>query len=98
MIYTAGYHVFCAPLPDVIHAAVAMFFKLRYMLAVWVLMILAIALAGTKLLAVMLIAGAVPLLAVEVVVFISLTSYKKVRGELSEDDLRSLSPEFIERL
>lgn len=98
MIYTVGYHVFCTPLPDVIHAAVAMFFKLRYMLAVWVLMILAIALAGVKLMPVMLIAGAVPLLAVEIVVFISLTSYKKVRGELSEDDLSSLSPELIEKL
>ena len=98
MIYTVGYHVFCAPLPDVIHAAVAMFFKLRYMLAVWVLMILAIALAGVKLMPVMLIAGAVPLLAVEIVVFISLTSYKKVRGELSEDDRSSLSPELIEKL
>ena len=98
MIYTVGYHVFCAPLPDVIHAAVAMFFKLRYMLAVWVLMILAIALAGVKLMSVMLIAGAVPLLAVEIVVFISLTSYKKVRGELSEDDRSSLSPELIEKL
>ena len=61
-------------------------------------MILAIALAGVKLMPVMLIAGAVPLLAVEIVVFISLTSYKKVRGELSEDDRSSLSPELIEKL
>ena len=97
MIYTIGYHVFCKPLPDVIHAAVAMFFKLRYMLAVWVLMILLEALAGIKLLSVMLIAGAVLLLAVEIVVFIALTSYKKARGELSEEDL-SLDQGFIEKL
>ena len=97
MIYTIGYHVFCAPLPDIVHAAVAMFFKLRYMLAVWVLMILAEALAGVKLLSVMLIAGAVPLLAVEIVVFIALTSYKKARSELSEEDL-TLDPAFIEKL
>ncbi len=97
MIYTIGYHVFCKPLPDVIHAAVAMFFRLRYMLAVWVLMILLEALAGIKLLSVMLIAGAVLLLAVEIVVFIALTSYKKARGELSDEDL-SLDQGFIEKL
>ena len=98
MIYAAGYRVFCPDRADAVTIAVAMFYKPMYMLAVWVLMILAEVLAGVKLMAAMLIIGAIFLLAAEAVVFLGLTSYKKVRGALTEDDKSSLGEQLLERL
>lgn len=98
MIYIAAYHVFYERYPDAVSVIIAMFYRVQYLMTVWVLMILVSILFRASMLGILLMIGAVVLLLLETAAFLGIIAYKKARGHLSEDDTEHFSEDFLAKL
>ena len=98
VVYLITYHVFHKKMPEITEVIIAMFYKVQYMISVWVIMLLVLYFLRPAMLGIFLIAGEIMLLGTESVAFIGITSYKKAKDELGEEDTEYFSEEFLKRL
>lgn len=98
LVYIITYHVFYKRYPTVTDALIAMFYKIQYFLLIWVVMILASIFVSPLMLGILLVAGTILLLTVEIVAFLDIVSYKKARSELSEFELSHLNKDILSKL
>ena len=75
-----------------------MLYRIQYFLIVWILMLLAVLFFGTVMMGVLLIAGKILLLAVEVVTFLGIISFKKLRNELTDEEKEYFNDELLSKL
>ncbi len=98
IVYLITYHVFYAERPSVTDVLIAMLFRLYYFLIVWIVMLLIAVFFGTTLMMILLFAGTILILAVETVAFLGIISFKKLRKELSDEDVERLGEDLLNRL
>lgn len=98
LIYIAAYCVFCTPKPAVTETVIVMFYRIGYMIMIW-LSVLLITVTLCKLtLIIGLFAGAAILLAAEITAFLDIISYKKLRGLLTEQEKERLGEKILNKL
>ncbi|MDE6593551.1 MAG: hypothetical protein K2K57_10890 [Oscillospiraceae bacterium] len=98
VIYIIAYHVFYEKKPDVIRVIIAMFYRVQYLMTIWVLMILVSILFQTSMLGILLIIGEVFLLLLEAAAFLGITAYKRAKGDLNDDDREHFDEDFFNKI
>lgn len=98
LIYIAAYHVFYSELPSVADVVIAMFYRIQYMTIIWMLMLLASVFFGTVFIAVSLFIGAIALFAVEAVAFLGITAFRKLKGELTEEEIELMGEDILKKI
>ncbi len=97
VVYLITYHVFYKNMPEITEVIIAMFYKVHYMISVWVIMLLMLYFLRPAMLSIFLIAGEIMLLGIECVAFLGLSSYKKAKHELGEEDTEYFGEEFLKK-
>lgn len=98
LIYVITYHVFYEKTPTVTEVIIAMFYRVRYMVTVWVLMILAFGLFKPAMLAALLLIGAALLILLETAAFLGIASFKKAKNCIGEEGMRYLGEDFLKKI
>ncbi|MCM1047436.1 MAG: hypothetical protein NC433_03330 [Clostridiales bacterium] len=86
ILYLAGYYTFVNRKITLVEVFICMFYKPGLLIPVIVLMILLLFFFRMLLVKIFLIAGAFPMLVLEMVIFLHTLHYRKLMGELTEDD------------
>ena len=98
IVYIIACHIFYQENPSIINVIITMLYRIQYFLIVWILMLLAVLFFGTVMMGVLLIAGTILLLAVEVVTFLGIVSFKKLRNELTDEEKEYFNDELLSKL
>lgn len=98
LIYIISYHVFYQKLPSVVNVIIAMFFRLHYLITVWVLMILILMIFQPSAMGYLLIVGEIPLLLFQTVAFLDILAFKSAKGDLDESDKKHFDEDFIKKI
>ncbi|MEN8904834.1 MAG: hypothetical protein ABF289_02630 [Clostridiales bacterium] len=95
--YICGYEVFIGKEYTWFQVILTMFYKISYFLTLWILAILAIVFFQLSSIKYLLITSGIIVLAIEIVIFLALISFKKVSGLLKDDDENEL-PEWYKKI
>lgn len=87
ILYTAGYYTFIEQKFTLTDVFICMMYKPGLMIPVVVVMILMIFFFRMLMAKILMVIGAFPVLVLEVVILLHILHYRKLRGELSEDDM-----------
>lgn len=87
VIYTAGYYTFVDQKFTLAEAFICMLYKPGFLIPVLAVMVLLVFFFRRIVGEVLLVIGAFPMLVLEIVVFIHTLHYRKLRGELPDEDL-----------
>ena len=98
IIYTITYHIFYKPYPTVTEVLIAMFYRVHYFTIVWVAMILLTIMFGVKMLGVMLLVGTAAILLIEVVAFLGIIGFKKLKKELTDEEKEFFGEDMLKKL
>lgn len=86
LVYIIAFHIFLSERPKIFDVLIVMFYKIRYMMIIYFLMVLGICLISIQILFAFLFMGAILFLAVEVVAFLDIMCYKRICGTISENE------------
>jgi hypothetical protein len=86
MLYIAGYYVFVNKNFNALEAAVCMLLKPQFLIPVFAVMVVNSVFVSVTLLIILLFTGTFFLFALEVIVFIHILYFKKLTGNLGEED------------
>lgn len=98
IIYTITYHIFYKPYPTVTEVLIAMFYRVHYFTIVWIAMILLTIMFGVKMLGVMLLVGTAAILLIEVVAFLGIIGFKKLKKELTDEEKEFFGEDMLKKL
>lgn len=98
IVYVIAFHLFYSPKPTVTAVIIAMMYRVHYFLIVWILTVLAAVFFSLKLMAILLLAGALLILGVEICAFLGIMGYKKLRKELTEEEKDFFGEEMLRKL
>lgn len=86
MLYICGYYVFVDKKVNLIEVAICMVLKPQFLIPLFAILVVFNVFVSLKVLAVLLCTGSFFLFALEVVIFIQSLYFKKLNGNLSEED------------
>lgn len=98
IIYIITYHVFYSPKPPVTDVIIAMFYRIQYLLIIWMIVLLLTVTLCKITFVVCFFAGMLLIVLLEIVSFLDIISYKKLKGELTELDKEYLKEDILEKL
>lgn len=98
IVYIITYHVFVTELPQITEVVIVMFYRIQYLTIIWMLMLLVTMFFGMKLMIFFLFVGALALFAVEAVAFLGIMSFRKLKGDLTEEEKERIGEEILNKL
>lgn len=98
IVYVITCHVFCKPYPTVTEVLVTMLYRVYYFILVWIVMILITTLFSLKLLGIFLLVGTAAILLVEVVAFLGVMGFKKLKNELTDEEKDFFGEDMLKKL
>lgn len=98
LVYIMAYHIFYSELPKITEVLIAMFYRLRYFLLIWVLMMLTAMYFGTVFAAVLFFAGAAAVFLLEGAAMLGILAFKRLKNELSDEDKKRFGEDILIRI
>ncbi|MGN0667084.1 MAG: hypothetical protein ACI4KF_11245 [Huintestinicola sp.] len=94
LIYIITYHVFYREFPHIPEVLIAMFYRIQYLLIIFVLMLLAAMFFGTIMMIVLFFAGALILFLLEATAFLGIMAFKVLRNDITEEENQLLGEDL----